>query len=149
MGELPACCGESLEEYYSEDCVEGAGAFRVADGWARTDDLRFVHERYRTQLRGALRLSDRALDMRGEVVIGPELDARLSGREPGRERVIPLLRVGGELTDPTIALRDEDVSRFLAHYALTENPKLRRRIDDLLGAGASERLRGVLEQMRR
>ena len=149
LGALPAGRGESLEEYYSEDFVEAAGAFRVADGWARTDDLRFVHDHYRTQLRGALRLEDLALDMRGEVVIGPELDAKLSGRAPGRERVIPLVRVGGELTDPTIALRDEDVSRFLAHYALTENPKLRRRIDDALGAGASERLRDVFEQMRR
>ena len=87
--------------------------------------------------------------MRGEVVIGPELDARLSGRKPGQERVIPLVRVGGELTDPSFALRGEDVSRFLAHYALTANPKLQRRIDDALGTGASELLRGVLERMRR
>lgn len=141
---LPAKRGKSLEEYYSEDFREAGGAFRVGDGWARTDDLHVIHEQYRTHLRGGLRLGDLALDMRGEVVIGAELDAVLSGAAQGRERVIPLVRVGGTLTDPTIALRDEDVSRFLAHYALSGDTKLGRKIDKALGAGASELLREML-----
>ena len=78
-----------------------------------------------------------------------ELDAALSGAEFGRERTIPLARVGGTVTDPTIALRDEDVTRFVAQYALRSDGKLGRKIDKALGAGASDLLRDVLGGGRR
>lgn len=141
---LPAQRGRTLDEYYSEEFRVAGGRFRIDGGEARTDDLYIVHEKYRANLRGAVRLADWALDLRGEIVIGSELDAALSGAPTGRERTIPLARVGGTLTDPTIALRDEDVSRFVAQYALRSDGKLGRKIDEALGAGASDLLREVL-----
>jgi hypothetical protein len=146
---LPAKRGKSLDEYYSEEFRVAAGSFRIENGEARTDDLHIVHEKYRANLRGGLRLSDLTLDMRGEIVIGSELDAALSGASTGRERTISLARVGGTLADPTIALRDEDVSRFVAQYALRSDGKLSRKIDKALGKGASALLRDVLGGGRR
>ena len=104
---------------------------------------------YRANLRGAVRLTDGALDLRGEIVIGSELDAALSGSSTGRERDRALARVGGTLTDPTIALRDEDVSRFVAQYALRSDGKLGRKIDKVLGTGASDLLGELLGGGRR
>jgi len=140
---LPAKRGKPLDEYYSEQFRVAAGSFQIANGEARTNDLHIEHEKYRTNLHGGVRLTDLTLDMRGEVVIGPELDAALSGASQGRSRTIPLARVGGTVTDPTIALRDEDVSRFVAQYAF-DNEKLGKKIDKALGAGASDLLRDML-----
>jgi hypothetical protein len=141
---LPAKRGKSLDEYYSEQFQVAAGSFVVADGMARTSDLHFVHEKYRTNLRGGIRLTDLKLDMTGEIVIGSEIDAALAGAATGRQRTIPLARVAGTVTDPKIKLRDEDVATFVAHYALGPESKLGKKIDKTLGAGASDLLREVL-----
>ena len=141
---LPEKRGKSLDEYYSEDFEVAAGSFRIADGEARTDDLRVVHEKYRTNLRGGLNLVEMTIDMEGDLVIGPELDADLSGAETGRERTIPLARVHGPVGDPKVAVRREDVARFAALYALGEDSKLERKIDKALGEGTSDLLRDVL-----
>ncbi|MEE3329559.1 MAG: AsmA family protein [Myxococcota bacterium] len=142
---LPAKRGTSMDEYYSEDFQVAHATFHIENGEARTQDFEVVHEKYTTRLRGGLRLSDLALDMRGEVVIGEELDAVLAGTESGRERIIPLARVGGTALDPTVSLKSEDIAVFTARYALGSNSKLGKKIDKALGAGASELLRGVLD----
>ena len=141
---LPTKRGKSLDEYYSEQFSLAAGSFRIENGEARTNDLRIVYEKYRTNLRGGLRLDDLTLDMTGDVVISPEVDAALSGAEVGRERTIPLARVGGTLMEPKIVLRDEDVSRFVAYYALSKDSKLGKKIDKALGRGTSDLLRDIL-----
>ena len=146
---LPVKRGRSLDEYYSEEFRVAGGRFRIDGGEARTDDLHIVHEKYRANLRGAVRLADWALDLRGEIVIGSELDAELSGEPIGHERTIPLARIGGTLADPTIALRDEDVSRFVALYALRGDSKIGRKIDKALGTGASDLLGELLGGGRR
>ena len=142
---LPARRGKSMDEYYSEDFHVAHATFRIENGAARTQDFEVVHAKYTTRLRGGLRLSDLALDMRGEVVIGEELDAALAGTDSGRERIIPLARVGGTALDPTVSLRSEDIAAFTSRYALGSNSKLGKKIDKALGAGASELLRSVLD----
>lgn len=142
---LPAKRGKSMDEYYSEDFKVAHATFHIENGEARTQDFEVVHEKYTTRLRGVLRLSDLALDMRGEVIIGEELDAVLAGTESGRVRVIPLARVGGTALAPTVSLKGEDIAAFTARYALGSNSKLGKKIDKALGAGASDLLRGLLD----
>lgn len=141
---LPAKRGKSIEEYYSESFRVARATFRVENGEARTQDFEVVHDEYTTRLRGGLRLSDLALDMRGELEIGPRLDAALSGSANGQSRVIPLARVGGTALDPSVSLRAEDVAAFAARYVIQADSKLGRKIDDAIGGTAGGILRDVL-----
>jgi hypothetical protein len=142
---LPMKSGKSIEDYYSEEFEIAKGTFHVENGEARTQDFVVVHEKYTTRLRGGVRLDDLSLDMRGEVMIGEELDAALAGTETGTARVIPLARVGGTVLGPTVSLRREDIAAFTSRYTLGANSKISKKIDKALGEGASDFLRGVLD----
>jgi hypothetical protein len=56
------------------------GSFEIADGIARTADLRIVEREHSIELSGTLRLADLALDMRGRLSFA---DAEASGRQRG------------------------------------------------------------------
>jgi len=141
---LPARRGKPIDAYYSEHFNLASGRFDLADGRARTNDLRIVYEQYEVRLRGAMGLADLSLDMTGEIRIGPEIDATLAGGGTGKVRVLPLAHVVGSLRAPRISLRSEDVVRFASYYALGSDTKVGRKIDRALGAGASDLLRDLL-----
>ena len=59
-------------------------------------------------------------------------------------RCSSIARIGGTVTDPKVALRKEDVSRFVAQYAIGSDSKLGKKIDETLGQGTTDLLRDVL-----
>jgi hypothetical protein len=82
------------------------GTFQIAEGIARTDDLRIVEREHRIDLNGTLRLADLALDMRGSLSFAD--DAR------GGRRGIPLAHVRGTIGDPEVEVTREAARSFAA-----------------------------------
>lgn len=147
MFALPSKRGKSMDDYYSEKFELLGGSFVVEDGVARTEDLRLVHATYKGNLRGSMRLDDLALDLRGEISIGPELDMALSGKSSGAWRTIPIAKIGGTLTDPSVKLDQQQAARFVAGYALQATKtgkKIGKKLDEALGTGASDLLQDIL-----
>ncbi len=129
---------------YGGDAFESlSGSFRIAGGAARTDDLRLVYGGYQAELRGSVGLADRALDLRGTLVVDPEADVAL-GAAAGRGRRIPLASVTGTIDEPQVSLTREALAGVAAAYAGDERrrEKWRRKLDERLGEG---RGKGVLE----
>jgi AsmA protein len=146
--------GKTLQRFYEDEFESITGTFRLADGRARTDDLRLVYRHYTADLRGSFGLLDESLDFKGDLTIGPEVDAALSeasesgtGSAPaGRSRVIPLAGVRGTLSEPRVDLASGAVSAFMARYAGgARRGELERKIEERLGEGTGREVIGVLE----
>ena len=86
------------------------GTFDVAEGIARTEDLRIVEREHSIELSGTLRLADLALDMRGRLTfVGRDAS------EPGGERRgIPVAHVRGRLGNPKVEVTPEAARGFAA-----------------------------------
>lgn len=146
---------KKMERYYGDEFEELAGSFQVADGWARTQDLRLVYDGYRVDLAGGLRLFDQALDFSGKLTLEREVDETLSDAsadaapaEPAepRQRVIELAKVRGTLDEPEVELAASTVRSLVGSYA---GSKVRRKygdkLDEKLGEGAGEQVEELLE----
>ena len=109
------------------------GTFDVAEGIARTDDLRIVEREHSIDLSGTLRLADLALDMRGRLSF-----AGADAAEPGGERRgIPIAHVRGTLGNPDVEVTREAARSFAAAL----NPgKLAAKLERALGPAAARDL---------
>ncbi len=98
--------GRSLERFYSDGFDSLETHLQLADGVARTDDLRLESTYYAYSLNGSIRLADLGLDARGEMVLGRDVVASLFAWSriplPGvlSGVTIPLPAIRGTLTDP-------------------------------------------------
>ena len=147
--------GKTLQRFYGDAFDRASATLRLSDGIVRTDDLRLDYRDYRAELAGTVRLADRALDMRGQLVLFETIDRALadaSGAPAPQtaravDRVIPLAAVSGTLDDPKV-----DLTRA-AVVALTESAldrggrldRVRQKVDDKLGTGAGDAVIDVLE----
>ena len=143
MGALDT--GGALQRYYGEDFEFLGGSFTIADGRARSDDLRLVYRGYRLELSGSLGLADKSLDFRGSLALAPEARRALVRAVAGKaaaeavegELVLPLAGLGGTLAAP-VARLDSGAGRVLAQALLDsrlarEKTKLRTRVLEALG----------------
>jgi AsmA protein len=146
--------GKTLQRFYGDEFESITGSFRIADGRARTDDLRLVYRHYTVDLKGSLGLVDERLDFTGKLTIDEEVDAALaeaSEEEGGaaptpKQRVIPLARVVGTVSEPRVDLSRGAVVAFAASYATAGRLEpLQEKIDERLGEGAGREILDTLE----
>jgi hypothetical protein len=104
------------------------GTFDIADGIARTRDLRIVETDHSIELRGMLGLADLALDMQGSL--------SFTGEGGGGEG-IPLAHVGGTLGDPRVEVT-ADAARSFA--AAVDPTRLGRKLERALSPKAARKL---------
>jgi hypothetical protein len=142
---------KKMERYYGDEFQELAGTFQVAQGWARTQDLRLVYDGYRVDLKGGLRLFDRRLDFAGTLTMDREVDETLAdasgeaAAEP-RQRVIELAEVKGTLDDPKVGLSSSTVRGLVGSYAGSKvRRKYQDKLDETLGEGAGDQVGDLVE----
>ncbi|MFI5216740.1 MAG: AsmA-like C-terminal region-containing protein [Candidatus Limnocylindria bacterium] len=119
------------------------GSFEIADGIARTDDLRIVEREHSIDLSGTLRFSDLALDMRGNLSF-----VRDDGGGPGSERPgIPVARVRGTLGNPDVEVTAEAARSFAAALEPSRlGKKLGRALDPETARELADGLGGLLQK---
>jgi hypothetical protein len=147
---LGAARGKSMERFYQDAFETLAGSFRIADGRARTDDLRLVYADYRVDLAGAYGLLDRSLDFRGKLTMFEEIDRTLAeGEARGVKRELPLAAVRGTLDDPKVRIAPEVALQFAAVYyeGGERREKLEKKLDERLGEGGGKRVIELLDSV--
>lgn len=141
--------GKDFEKYYDEEFQDASGTLDIANGFAKTDDLKLVYANYTANLRGTIVLKDQSLDMTGHLTLDEEIDRKLAKADAsytGRKRTIKITRITGTLQDPKFQLSTVDVLAFAANYKLgKDRKKLTGKIDEKLGAGAGDEVISVLE----
>ncbi len=116
--------GRDVQRLYGDGYERIAGKLRLGGGLARFDPLEAVYREYRADLRGSVRLVDRALDAKGEIFFA---DAEGAGALRGQ--TIRIAHLGGTLDRPRVELSAEDVARVAAGAA---RPTLERKLAPLL-----------------
>ena len=114
------------------------GSFEIAEGIARTDDLRIVEREHSIDLTGTLRLADLALDMRGSL--------SFAGAEGGGSRGIPLAHVRGTIGDPHVEVTREAARSFAAAL---EPSRLGAKLERAVGPDAARDLANGLGKLLR
>jgi hypothetical protein len=143
--------GSDKTRRFEQDEFESiTGTFAVGGGRARTDDLRLVYHDYTVKLRGALGLADGSLDLTGDIVGEPELDAALAGDATARRSrsplVIPLAHVVGTVSSPRVDLSPGAVASLGTRYGMArERGKLEEKLDEKLGTGAGRAVTDTIE----
>ena len=147
--------GSTLQRFYGDEFERLSGSVVVAEGIARTRDLRLDYRDYRADLEGTYRLADSAIDMTGQLTLYEEIDRALSEATPGGspapgravDKTIPLARVTGTLDDPKVRLDRATVVAFSRSYLAGSGKlgKLQEKVDDALGEGAGEAVFDALE----
>jgi AsmA protein len=146
---------ERVEKYQKDAFETLSGSFRIANGLARTDDLRLVYSDYEVDLAGVLGLVDRSLDLKGRLTLYEELDRALaegaSGAPPARgvKRVLPLAAVKGTLDSPRVVITPAVALEFAAAYLAggERMQKLERKLDERLGEGAGKPVLDLLDSV--
>jgi hypothetical protein len=151
----PERAQRSLGPYLGDRFESLAGRFDVAGGRARTREalgwngLVLRYPGYRLELRGAIGLADQALDAKGRVVMEPELEAALAGRDApdgAGARVIEVASVRGTLAEPKLVIDQAGAAAFAASLALAQQrDRWERKIDDALGAGSGSAILDALD----
>lgn len=143
--------GKDFEKYYDEEFQDASGTLHIADGLAKTDDLKLVYTNYTANLRGTVVLKDQSLDMTGHLTLDEEIDRKLAkagDSYAGRKRTIKITHITGTLQDPKFQLSTVDVLAFAANYKLgKDRKKLAGKIDEKLGAGTGDEVINVLESI--
>lgn len=116
--------GRDVQRMYGDRFERISGAVKVGGGLARFDPIEAVYRDYRVDLRGSVRLADRALDAKGEIVFA---DAKGAGAMRGQ--TLPISHIGGSLDRPRVELSPEDVASVAARVS---GSALERRLDPLL-----------------
>ncbi len=141
--------GKDFEKYYDEEFEDASGTLHIADGLAKTDDLKLVYKNYTANLKGTIVLEDQSLDMTGHLTLDEEIDRKLANADEkyvGRKRTIKITKITGTLQDPKFQLSTADVLAFAANYSLAKDrKKLTKKIDERLGEGTGDQVIGVLE----
>ncbi len=136
--------GKDLSRYEQERFERLSARYRLAQGVLRFDTLELIYEHAQAQLQGSVRLSDLALDLSGQLAIGPALDGELfGGSGGGKGRVIPIEGIRGTLDSPRLVVDPVVVARLAAGAATSG--RLGQRIDEALGEGASDSVRDLLD----
>lgn len=140
---------EKLERFYGDEFERLGGTVQVAEGQARSDDLRLDYGDYHVDLRGTIGLEDLGLDLIGKITIEEEVDRALADGGTGRRRVIPLAHVGGTLAEPRVEVTQEAMLGFAAAYTQDSRrrEKWERKIDERLGEGAGEEVLRTLDEI--
>jgi hypothetical protein len=138
-----------LERFYRDAFESLSGSFQIADGRARTDDLRLVYPHYQVDLTGVLGLLDRSLDFRGMLTLFEDVDRALSDGAHGVKRELPLAAVKGTLDDPKVSIAPQVALAFAASvYGSGERrEKLERKIDERLGEGGGKQVLDLLDSV--
>ena len=149
--------GSTLQRFYGDDFERFSGGVVVAEGVARTSDLRLDYRSYRADLAGTYRLADQAIDMTGQLTLFEQIDQAITDATPAPsgtrtpvravDKVIPLARVTGTLDDPKVRLDRPAVLSFTRGYLGGSGKlgQLQDKVDDVLGEGAGEAVFDVLE----
>lgn len=122
--------GRDVQRMYDDRFERIAGAIVLGSGFARFDPVEAVYRDYRVDLRGSVRLADRALDARGVIVFA---DAKGAGAMRGQ--TLPISHIGGTLGRPRVELSPDDVAAVVAGAG---GSALERKIGPVL-----DRLRGA------
>jgi AsmA protein len=146
---------ERLERFQKDAFETLAGSFQIADGRARTEDLRLVYSDYQVDLRGVLGLVDRSLDFTGRLTLFEELDQALaegtSAGTPARgvKRELPLAAVKGTLDSPRVVISPAVALQFAAAYygGGERREKLERKIEEKLGEGSGKQMIDLLDSV--
>jgi AsmA protein len=146
---------ERLERFQKDAFETLAGSFQVADGFARTNDLRLVYSDYQVDLRGVLGLVDRSLDFTGRLTLFEAIDQALaegsSGTPPARgvKRELPLAAVKGTLDAPRVVIAPEVALQFAASYYAggERREKLEKKIEEKLGEGSGKQVIDLLDSV--
>lgn len=146
---------ERLERFQKDAFETLAGSFQIADGRARTEDLRLVYSDYQVDLRGVLGLLDRSLDFTGRLTLFEALDLALaegtSDAPPARgvKRELPLAAVKGTLDAPRVVIAPEAALQFAAAYygGGERREKLERKLDERLGEGSGKQVIDLLDSV--
>jgi hypothetical protein len=140
---------EKLERFYRDAFESLSGSFQIADGRARTDDLRLVYPDYQVDLTGVLGLLDRSLDFRGKLTLFEDVDRALADGARGVKRELPLAAVRGTLDDPEVSIAPQVALSFAASvYGSGERrEKLERKIDERLGEGGGKQVLDLLDSV--
>lgn len=149
--------GSTLQKFYGEDFERLSGSTAIANGIARTDDLRLEYHDYSADLAGDYRLADQGIDMTGQLTLYEKIDRALAATTPGAiqgeapkravEKVIPLARITGTLEDPKVRVTRATVVAFTRSYLDKRDRlgRLEREVDERLGEGAGKAVFDVLE----
>jgi hypothetical protein len=146
---------ERLERFQKDAFETLAGSFQIADGFARTNDLRLVYSDYQVDLRGALGLVDRSLDFTGRLTLFEAIDQALaegsSGTPPARgvKRELPLAAVKGSVDSPRVVIAPEVALQFAASYYASgeRREKLEKKIEEKLGEGSGKQVIDLLDSV--
>jgi AsmA protein len=146
---------ERLERFQKDAFETLSGSFQIADGLARTNDLRLVYPDYQVDLRGVFGLLDRSLDFQGRLTLFEELDQALaegtSAAAPARgvKRELPLAAVKGTIDAPRVVIAPEVALQFAAaYYGVGERrEKLEKKIDERLGEGSGKQVIDLLDSV--
>jgi Domain of Unknown Function (DUF748)/AsmA-like C-terminal region len=118
----PLVGGRDLRRYYDDHFESLKGVVHIDRGVAN-QQIALVYSGYGANLKGEVRLADLALDLTGEIVLSPELDATIARgigapRDyQGQRRVIPLAAVGGTLAEPKVQVAQSTAREFVGAYA--------------------------------
>lgn len=133
--------GGKLQKFYDDEFEKLAGTLTLGGGKAHTEDLALLYRDYRVDLAGDIALADTALDLEGTLTIYEAIDQAIAGAAPGGapsaravRRELPLARVGGTASDPSVSISAKGAVKFAAAYL--GGGKLRDTIDEAApGAG--------------
>jgi hypothetical protein len=147
---------DRLERFYQDAFETLSGSFQLANGQARTNDLRLVYPAYQVDLRGVLGLLDRSLDFQGRLTLFEDVDEALAAgagdaAKPvrGVKRALPLAAVTGTLDAPRVSIAPEVALQFAAAYygGGERREKLERKLDEKLGEGSGKQVFDLLDSV--
>lgn len=145
---------EDVERFYDDEFERLGGTLEIADGKARSDDLRLDYRHYRVDLKGSVGLEDRGLDLTGKLTIFEEIDEALARAEGAssertRKRVIPLAAVKGTVDAPRVTVTSEAALGFAAAYVADDRrrEKWERKLDEKLGEGSGREVLDLLDSI--
>ncbi len=115
---------ESLQKFYEDEFEKLGGTFTLGKGKAHTDDLALLYRDYRVDLSGDVALADTALDLEGTLTIFESIDQAIAGAaQPvatsgsrAVKRELPLARVGGTASSPSVSISAKGALGFTAAY---------------------------------
>jgi hypothetical protein len=150
--------GKTLQRFYGDEFESITGTFTVANGKAKTNDLKMIYQNYTVELRGSMGLLDETLEMSGTLTIDEAVDGAIASAQEGagptaptgRRKVIPLARVGGTLRAPRVDLSPDAVASLATSYAVgRRRESVERKIDEKLGEGAGREVLDTLDGLLR
>lgn len=104
--------GRDVKRMYDDRFESIGGLVKLAGGMARFDPIRAVYRDYRLDVRGSVRLADRALDATGQVVF-----ADVKGAGAMRGQTLPISRIAGTVDQPRVELSPEDIAVIVAQVS--------------------------------